>query len=119
MIYVVHGFTGDPSAYLPGAVGALTGAIQYTKSLNDMWIGTMVDVGSYWLGQKAFTQATRTQNGDSFTWTWNLPGQFPPGKYIRARVPGGTLTQDGQPLTWDPHGYYEIALDARSVTLTP
>jgi polysaccharide deacetylase len=119
VIYVVHGFTGDGSAYMPFGLDQMTAAIQYTKSLGDMWIGTMVDVGSYWLGQKAFTQAMRTQNGDAFTWTWNLPGQFPPGKYIRARVPGGTLTQDGQPLTWDPHGYYEIALDARSVTLTP
>ena len=119
VIYVIHGFTGDGQAYNAFDLSQLTAAVNYTKSLGDMWIGTMVDVGSYWLGQKSFTQATRTQNGDSFTWTWNLPGQFPPGKYIRARVPGGTLTQDGQPLTWDPHGYYEIALDARSVTLTP
>jgi hypothetical protein len=119
VIYVIHGFTGDGSAYMPFDLSQLTAAVNYTKSLGDMWIGTMLDVGSYWLGQKSFTQATRTQNGDSFTWTWNLPNFFPPGKYIRARVPGGTLTQDGQPLTWDPHGYYEIALDARSVTLTP
>jgi polysaccharide deacetylase len=119
VIYVIHGFTGDGSAYQPFDLSQLTNAIQYTKSLGDMWIGTMVDVGSYWLGQKAFTQAMRTQNGDELTWSWNLPGQFPPGKYIRARVPGGTLTQNGQPLTWDPHGYYEIALDAGSVTLVP
>jgi hypothetical protein len=119
VIYVVHGFTGDGAAYQPVDVGQLTQAINYTKSLGDMWIGTMVDVGAYWLGQKAFSQATTTQNGTAKTWSWNLPGQFPPGKFIRARVDGGTLTQNGQPLTWDPHGYYEIALDAGSVTLTP
>lgn len=119
VIYVVHGFTGDPSAFQPGDVNQLTGAIQYTKSLGDMWIGTMVDVGAYWLGQRAFSRAMTSQTGDTRTWSWTLPGQFPTGKYIRARVGGGTLTQNGQPLTWDPHGYYEIALDAGSVTLTP
>lgn len=119
VIYVIHGFTGDGQAYNAFDLNQLTAAVQYTKSLNDMWIGTMVDVGSYWLGQRAFSQGMTTQNGDSTTRTWTLPGQFPPGKYIRARVEGGTLSQNGQPLTWDPHGYYEIALDVGSVTLTP
>jgi hypothetical protein len=31
----------------------------------------------------------------------------------------GTLSQNGTPLTWDPHGYYEVALEARSLTLSP
>lgn len=119
VIYVVHGFTGDANAYQPVGIDQMTAAINYTKSLGDMWIGTMVDVGAYWLGQRAFKAATTSQQGDATTYTWQLPGQFPPGKYIRARVDGGTLTQNGQPLIWDPHGYYEIALDAGSVTLTP
>ena len=79
----------------------------------------MVDVGAYWLGQRAFSRAMTSQTGNARTWSWTLPGQFPTGKYIRARVDGGTPSQNGQPLTWDPHGYYEIALDAGSVTLTP
>ncbi len=119
VIYVVHGFTGDGSAYQPVGLDQLTAAIEYTKSLGDMWIGTMVDVGAYWLGQKAFSDAMTSTSGSDKTWTWKLPGQFPTGKYLRVTVDGGTLTQDGTPLTWDPHGYYEVALDAGSVTLAP
>lgn len=52
------------------------------------------------------------------TWTWTLPDHFPPGKYLRVTVPGGTLKQGGSELVWDGHGYYEIALDAGSVTLS-
>jgi hypothetical protein len=118
VIYVVHGFTGDGNAYQPVDLNQLTGAIGYSKSLGDMWIGTMVDIGAYWLGQKAFSQAMTSQSGNEKTWAWTLPGQFPTGKYLRVRV-GGTLTQNGAPLTWDPHGYYEIALDAGNVTLSP
>jgi hypothetical protein len=35
------------------------------------------------------------------------------------KVDGGTLKQNGTPLTWDAHGYYEVALDPLSVTLSP
>jgi hypothetical protein len=44
---------------------------------------------------------------------------LPPGKYLRVKVDGGTLTQAGQTLAWDEHGYYEVALDAGSLTLSP
>jgi hypothetical protein len=83
-----------------------------------MWIGRVVDVGAYWLGQKAFSSAT-TSGTTSKTWTWTKPSNFPPGKYLRVTVAGGTLTQSGQALAWNDHGFYEIALDAGSVTLGP
>jgi hypothetical protein len=34
-------------------------------------------------------------------------------------VPGGTVTQSGAALPWDAHGYYEVALDAKSLTVGP
>jgi hypothetical protein len=58
-------------------------------------------------------------SGSDKTWTWKLPANFPPGKFLRVTVPGGTLKQNGATLPWDPHGYYEIALDAGSVTVSP
>ena len=45
-------------------------------------------------------------------WTWTLPENFPPGKYLRVKVDGGTLTQGAAALPWVTHGYYEVALDA-------
>jgi hypothetical protein len=84
-----------------------------------VWIDTMTNVGAYWRGQKAFGSATTTMSGSDKTWTWKLPANFPPGKFLRVTVPGGTLKQNGATLPWDPHGYYEIALDAGSVTVSP
>ena len=63
--------------------------------------------------------ATTTTSGSNKTWTWTLPGQFPTGKYLRVKVDGGTLTQNGAPVVWDSHGYYEVALDAKTLTLSP
>jgi hypothetical protein len=119
-VILVHGFTGgNDSAYQPVPLDEFVSGVQHTKSLGNVWIGRIVDVGAYWLGQKAFSQATTTMSGSSKTWTWTLPTNFPPGKILRVTVDGGTLTQGGTTLTWDDHGYYEVALDAGTLTLSP
>lgn len=119
VIYVIHGINpGTSHTFQPVSWDGLKGAIEYAKS-KDVWIDTLENVGSYWLGQKEFAKAMTQTNGAAKTWTWSLPDKFPPGKYLRVKVDGGTLIQDGKPLTWDPHGYYEISLDAKSVTLEP
>lgn len=116
----LHGFTGgSDGAYQPVPFNEFVASVNYVKSLGDMWIGTMENVGAYWRGQKAFSQATTTTMGNDKTWTWTLPPSFPPKKYLRVTVPGGTVKQNGVEVPWDGHGYYEIALDARSVTVSP
>ena len=42
-----------------------------------------------------------------------------PGHFLRVTVDGGTLSQNGQALVWDGHGYYEVALDAGTLTWAP
>jgi peptidoglycan/xylan/chitin deacetylase (PgdA/CDA1 family) len=119
-VILVHGFTGGTDgAFQPVPLAEFLSGVRHTISLGDMWIGTVVNVAAYWRGQKAFSQATTTMSGSDKTWTWKLPANFPPGKFLRVTVPGGTLKQNGATLPWDPHGYYEIALDAGSVTVSP
>jgi hypothetical protein len=76
-------------------------------------------VGAYWRGQKLLSSATPTISGNTWTWTWSLPDHFPAARHLRVKVDGGTLSQGGKTLTWDPHGYYDIALDAGALTLSP
>ena len=121
-IILVHGFIGssnDDGEYQPVNLTDYTAGITHAKGLGNMWIGRLVDVAAYWLGQKAFGSATTMTSGSNKTWTWTKPSNFPPGKYLRVTVAGGTLTQGGQTLPWNDHGFYEIALDAGSVTLGP
>lgn len=119
VIYVIHGINpGTTHTFQPVSWDGLKAAMEYAKS-KDVWMDTMENVGSYWLGQKVLADAQSTTTGDSTTWTWTLPDKFPAEKYLRVTVDGGTLTQGGTPLTWDPHGYYEVALDEGSLTLAP
>jgi peptidoglycan/xylan/chitin deacetylase (PgdA/CDA1 family) len=119
-IILLHGFVGgSDGAYMPVKIDELVAAVEHAKSLGDVWIDSMVAVASYWRGQRAVAAAAKVQSGSSTTWSWTLPSHFPPGKYLRVRVDGGTLVQNGKPLPWNPHGYYEIALDAGALTLSP
>jgi peptidoglycan/xylan/chitin deacetylase (PgdA/CDA1 family) len=121
-IFLLHGFEGSSGGdYSPIKFADFAANVNYAKSRGDLWIGSMVEVASYWRGHRALAAATDypTKSGATTTWTWALPPHFPPGKYLRVRVDGGTLSQNGQPLPWNPHGYYEIALDAGTLTLSP
>ena len=119
-VMLVHGFTGGTdSAYQPVALEEFVAGVEYAKSLGDVWIDSVLNVGAYWLGQKAFKTAAIDEQGDTRTFTWTLPAHFPSGRSLRVTTSGGTLTQAGSPLPWNDHGYYEVALDAGPLTVTP
>lgn len=119
-IFLVH--TIQPTTavwYNPVNITDVTGTMSATKALKNVWIDTVANVGAYWMGEKTFSAVTPTTSGKTQTWKWTLPAHFPTGKYLRVTVEGGTLTQDGAELPWVTHGYYEVALDAGSLTWTP
>ncbi|WP_437595712.1 cellulose binding domain-containing protein [Sorangium sp. So ce590] len=117
---LVHGFTGgSDGAYQPVPLRAFLDHVQHTKDLGDVWIDSVVNIGAYWRAQKVLSSVTPMTSGSDRTWRWTLPAHFPPGKYLRVKVGGGTLKQGGRTLAWDEHGYYEVALDEGSLTLSP
>jgi hypothetical protein len=119
-IVLVHGFAGGTDgAYQPVSIDEFTASVAHARSLGNLWIDTMINVGAYWRAQKVIAAVAPTSSGDTKTWTWTLPAHYPPGKYLRVSVAGGTVSQGGQTLTWNDQGYYEIALDAGSLTVAP
>ncbi len=120
-IFLFHGLTPNAETweYAQTDVAVVTGLLTYAKGLGNVWADTFTNIGAYWLGQKVVSAATPTTAGSDTTWSWTLPAHFPPGKYLRVTVDGGTLKQGGVALGWDAHGYYEVALDAGTLTLSP
>jgi hypothetical protein len=117
-IMLVH--TISPTAanwYAPIDISVITGSVSHAQSLGEVWIDSMVNVGAYWRAQKLLSSVTPTVSGDSQTWSWTLPEHFPPGKYLRVTFDGGRPSQAGTDLAWDSHGYYEVSLDAGTLTL--
>jgi hypothetical protein len=120
IIFLVHSITPTTATwYNPVAITDVTSAMSHGKSLADAWNDTLMNIGAYWRAQKLFATLQPTTSGSTTTWTWTLPANFPPGKYLRVKVTGGTLTQNGTALVWSDHGYYEVALDPGTLTLSP
>ncbi len=119
---LIHGFGPNDYGYHEVQISEAVAAITYSKDQRDagnVWVDTVTAIGAYWRAQKAVSSATPVTSGSDITYSWTLPEHFPPNMYLRVTVDGGTLTQCGTELTWDDHGYYEIALDAGSVTISP
>ncbi len=116
-IFLFHSL-GRDNGYAPVNIADLLASIHHAQSMGDVWIDSMVNVGAYWAGQKVVTNAASTKSGKNTIVTWKLPDHFPPGKYIRVTVTGGTLKQQGKVLPWNDAGYYEVALDAGSLTIS-
>jgi peptidoglycan/xylan/chitin deacetylase (PgdA/CDA1 family) len=120
IIMLLHTITPTSDAgYAPVSVLEVTAAMRYGHAMRDLWSDTVAAIGAYWRGQALLAAIQPTTNGAMQTWTWVLPPHFPPGKYLRVTVSGGTLAQGGRPLPWDDRGYYEVALDAGALTLAP
>jgi peptidoglycan/xylan/chitin deacetylase (PgdA/CDA1 family) len=119
-VMLVHGFLGgSDAAYQPIGLNEFVSHVNYTKNLGNVWIDTMTKIGAYWRGQKVVSSVTPTTSGNTKTYSWSLPANFPPGKCLRVTVDGGTVKQSGKTLSWNSRGYYEISLDAGSVTISP
>jgi len=119
-IILVHSFDKTiDGGFNPVKIADMLETMTYTKGLGDVWADTMVSIGGYWRAQKTLTAVQPATTKASQTYSWKLPLNFPPGQYVRATVTGGKVMQCGTELTWDEHGYYEINLDAGSVTISP
>ncbi len=120
LIFLIHSILPTQANWYAGTdVAVITGAMSHAKTSGDIWVGRVVDVAAYWRAQKLLSSLSPTVSGSTRTWTWTLPAHFPPGKFVRVKVDGGTLKQGDSILAWDEHGYYEVALDAGSLTLSP
>ncbi|MBP1203027.1 peptidoglycan/xylan/chitin deacetylase (PgdA/CDA1 family) [Duganella sp. 1411] len=120
MIYLFHTVLPAPTQNWGGGedIGVITGNMVYAKSFGTMWIDSVVNIGAYWRGQQLLQAATPSTSGGVTTWRWTLPANFPAGRKLRVVVDGGALEQNGTPLSWDRHGYYEVSLDAQSLRWT-
>ena len=121
-IFLVHGFSGgSDSAYQPVSITEFTSTVKAVKDMGNIWIESVGTVTAYWMAGYKFSKLTATTSGTDKTWTWktsDFNSPFPTGKYLRVTTDGGVLKQGSTTLQWDDHGYYEVSLDAGTLTLS-
>lgn len=120
LIFLFHALLPTSQNWYAGVdIANVTGSMYHTRAAKDIWIDVLYKVAAYWMGQKILSKTEPQVSGNDYTWRWTLPPHFPTGTYLRVKVSGGTVSQNGVVLSWDPHGFYEIALDAGSLTVSP
>jgi peptidoglycan/xylan/chitin deacetylase (PgdA/CDA1 family) len=119
-IYLFHTLLPTTQDWGGGVdIGQVTANMAYAKSFGTVWMDSFVNIGAYWRGQQLLQAATPSTSNGVTTWRWTLPANFPAGRKLRVMVDGGTLSQNGTALTWDRRGYYEVSLDAQSLSWAP
>jgi peptidoglycan/xylan/chitin deacetylase (PgdA/CDA1 family) len=112
VIFMFHSILPGDNWYAGVQTKDVTASVGHAKQAGTLWLDTVETVGAYWLGQKLIASVPASGDDGAKTWAWTLPAGFPSGKFLRVRVNGGTLSQNGTSLEWNPRGFYEVALDA-------
>jgi peptidoglycan/xylan/chitin deacetylase (PgdA/CDA1 family) len=120
VIYLYHALLPTSQNWYAGVdVANVTANMYHARAAKDVWIDVLYKVAAYWMGQKILAQSKPAVSENDYVWNWTLPPHFPAGMYLRVTVSGGTVSQNGSALAWDEHGFYEIALDSGSLTVSP
>jgi hypothetical protein len=122
LIYTLHSLLPTTANWYAGVeISGVVATIEHAKRDGDLWIDTVANVGAYWRGQSVVEAAVgpTARTTKPITWTWTAPPHFPPGRKLRVTVDGGVLSQNGRPLAWNSHGYYEVDLDAGALSWRP
>jgi len=112
VVLLFHSLLPSPANWYAGVQAAdVIASIEDAKAGGQIYLDSVVNVASYWIGQRILQSSEARRSGDEVVWTWQLPQGFPKGKYLRVTIAGGHLSQGGAELPWDEHGFYEVALD--------
>lgn len=115
-IFLFHSILPTSNNWYAGVeIADIVASIDYALGLEDVWIERIGVVGAYARAQQMLEAVTPSDN----RWTWTLPERYPHGGVLRVSVDGGTLSQGGSELSWDPHGYFEVDLDAGELSWSP
>jgi len=122
LVWMIHGLEGTQWGWEPITRENFTKILDYLQA-NDFWVGTFLEVGSYFRAQKIFEKAKVVEKDGKKTWTWELPEFMPRNVALKLDLPVDTktkgleVTQGGQKITADERGFYSINFSKKEVTL--
>jgi hypothetical protein len=120
LVWMIHGLEGTVSGWEPISKKNFTGILDEIK-LKDIWVGTFLEVGSYFMGEKIFEKAVPRTDGKDRTYHWILPSSFPEHVLLKIRLIGEArviLSQSGKRVNPDETGLYLIDLGEKALKVS-
>jgi hypothetical protein len=122
MVWMIHGLEGTPWGYQPIPKKVFEQVLDYLQS-KDIWVGTFLEVGSYFRAQKLLEKGSSKVSGASKEWTWTVPASFPPNIVLKVRLgqaPRGRsmeVWQGRQIILPDTKGFYPVQFNLGKMEL--
>jgi hypothetical protein len=119
MVWMIHGLEGTTSGWEPISKKNFEGILAGVAA-KDIWVGTFLEVGSYFMGAKILEKVVPTTAGNERTYHWTLPEFFPPHVILKVRLKGAgevVVRQDGKRIYPDDTGLYSVDLDQKALSL--
>ena len=122
LVWMIHGLEGTKSGWQPISQKNFEGILDDLQS-KDIWVGTFLEVGSYFRAEKIFEKAVIQKSDNEETWKWNLPDHFPDRVFLKVRLSavgpeGVEVWQGGQRLSQNERGMYLIDFSLKGLTLS-
>jgi hypothetical protein len=124
LLWMIHGLEGTPWGYQPISKKNFIQILDALQS-KDIWVGTFLEVGSYFRAQKILEKSVPQISGSQEIWTWDVPDHFPLNVTLKLRVQPASkdtlkkveILQGNHPIAPDEKGFYPIDFAQKRVTL--
>ncbi len=120
LVWMIHGLEGTPWGWQPITKKVFNQILDYLQS-KDIWVGTLLEVGSYFRAQKIFEKVEPVTANNERTWNWTIPDSFPPKVLLKIHAEGMKdgfeLWQGKQKIAKDANGDYPILFDQKELAL--
>lgn len=124
-VWTVHSLDRSDGGYEPITKEMFSKILDYLRK-KDIWVGTFLEVGTYWRAEKIFESAQPTGGKDQ-TWTWDVPNGFSKNVILKLKFDWSRrkdklsfeIWQGRQKITPDENGVYPINFDLGSLSLRP
>ncbi len=114
MVWMIHGLEGTLSGWNPISKKAFEQILDKIQS-KDIWVDTLLNIGSYFRAQKEFEKALVSETEGEKKLKWKVPDLFPPGKILKITLGPQTgagshdeLIQGGRQLIMGKDGFYDL-----------
>ena len=120
LVWMIHGLEGTPWGWNPITRKVFAQILDYLQT-KDIWVGTFLEVGSYFRAQKIFEKVLPKSEAGEKTWKWQVPDYFPPKVLLKVKAEGMKdgfgLYQGKEKITPDEKGNYPILFNRGELTL--
>ncbi len=125
LVWMIHGLEGTQWGWQPIQKKVFTQILDYLQK-QDIWVGTFLEVGSYFRAQREFEKVVPQVNGKNKSWNWKVPNVFPAKVQIKVKLVSGQndskgfeIWQGKQKITPDEKGLFSISFDQKELSLKP